>query len=79
MNQKKPTEVSEKELFTDLSYPSGFAIPLIDRINFFKRILEMFQIFCSNTKPHHYTKRFKRILIVGNGLFHHYLTRFLLI
>ena len=67
MNQKKPIEVSEKEFFTDLSYPSGFPVSLIDQINLFKHILGTFQIFYSNTKLHLYTKIFKRILIVDNG------------
>ena len=31
-NQKKPTEVSEKELFTDISYPTGFSVKLFYEI-----------------------------------------------
>ena len=32
MNQKKPTEVSEKELFTDLTFPTGFFAKLFKKI-----------------------------------------------
>lgn len=66
---KKPTEVSDKELFTDLSYPSGFMILLIHQIKFLKLILETCQISYSNTKLRPCTNKFKRILIVDSGLF----------
>ena len=67
MNPKKPTEISEKELFTDLSFPTGFLAKLFTKINFFQRILEMSRIFYSNTKLHHFTKRFKKTSTVDNG------------
>ena len=67
MNQKKPTEVSEKELFTDLTYPTGFFAKLFRQIKFHKLTLEMCRIFYSNTKLHHFTKRFKKTSTVDNG------------
>ena len=77
MNQKKPSEVSEKELFTDLSFPSGFSAKLSKRIKFYKHTLEMCRTFCSNTKQHRSTKRFKRTSIVDNGWFLLYSTQYL--
>ena len=76
MNPKKPTEVSEKELFTDLSFPTGFLAKSFTKINFFQRILEISRIFYSNTKLHHFTRKFKRILIVDNGSFLPYSTQY---
>ena len=67
MNQKKPTEVSEKELFTDLTFPTGFFAKLFKQIKFYKHTLEMCRIFYSNTKLHHFTKRFKKTSTVDNG------------
>ena len=60
MNQKKPTEISEKELFTDLTFPTGFFAKLFKQIKFHKPTLEMCQIFYSNTKLHHFTKKIQR-------------------
>ena len=67
MNQKKPTEVSEKELFTDLTFPTGFFAKMFKKIKFYKPTLEMCRIFYSNTKLHHFTKRFKKTSTVDNG------------
>ena len=67
MNQKKPSEVSEKELFTDLSFPTGFFAKLFKQIKFYKHTPEMCQTFYSSTKQHQFTKRFKRISTVDNG------------
>ena len=77
MNQKKPTEISEKELFTDLTFPTGFFAKLFKQIKFHKLTHEMCRIFYSNTKPHHFTKRFKETLTVGNGLSLQYLIQYL--
>ena len=77
MNQKKPTEVSEKELFTDLSFPTGFLAKLFKQIKFYKHTLGMYQIFYSSTKQHRFTKRFKRTSIVDNGWSLQYTTQYL--
>ena len=77
MNQKKPTEISEKELFTDLTFPTGFFAKLFKQIKFHKPTLEMCQIFYSNTKLHHFTKRFKETSTADNGSSLQYLIRYL--
>ena len=77
MIQKKPTEISEKELFTDLTFPTGFFAKLFKQINFPKLTLEMYRIFYSNTKLHLFTKKFKETSTEDNGSSLQYLIQYL--